>query len=208
MDVGVLGGTFDPLHNGHLQVATAALEQLSLDQILFVPAGRQWLKSNQYVSTVKDRISMVERGIEENPLFKMSTVDTDRDGPSYTVDTIEIIRKQLGSNAQIFFIVGMDSIVDLPLWHEPKRLINLCFLAAFPRPGITHKDILNATDKLPELKEKLLVLEGTKINISGTDLRQHVAKGHPIADKVPDAVDEYIRSTGLYTKGGILGAGD
>ena len=72
----------------------------------------------------------------------------------------------------------------------------------------THKDIWNATDKLPELKEKLLVLEGTEINISGTDLRQHVAKGHPIKDKVPDAVDEYIRSRGLYTKGGILGAGD
>ena len=203
MDVGVLGGTFDPLHNGHLQVAATAFEQLSLDEIMFVPAGEQWLKSKQYVSTAEDRISMVERGTKGNPLFKMSTVDTDRSGPTYTVDTIEVIQAQRGPQAQIFFIVGMDSIADLPLWHDPERLISLCFLAAFPRPGIEHEDIEKTIDKLPELKEKLIILKGSQIDISATELRQHVARGNPITDKVPVAVDEYIRSRGLYIKDDI-----
>ncbi|MQG21182.1 MAG: nicotinate-nucleotide adenylyltransferase [SAR202 cluster bacterium] len=203
MDIGVLGGTFDPLHNGHLQVAATALEQLSLDEIVFVPAGEQWLKSNQYVSAAKHRISMVQKGIEENPLFTMSTVDTDRSGPTYTVDTIKFIQAQRGEQARIFFIVGMDSIVDLPLWHDPHRLISLCFLAAFPRPGIAQEDIKRTIDKLPELKKKLIVLTGSQIDISATELRRHVAKGNPITDKVPVAVDEYIRSRGLYIKDGM-----
>jgi nicotinate-nucleotide adenylyltransferase len=202
MDIGLLGGTFDPLHNGHLQVATAALEQLSLDEVWFVPAGRQWLKmeNNQYVSPVKDRIAMVENGIKANPLFRMSTVDTDRDGPSYTVDTIDIIRTQLGSKTRVFFIVGMDSIADLPLWHEPERLVKSCFLVAFPRLGVTRNDICKAGQKLPELKENLILLSGGEVDISSTELRRHVARGQSIDDKVPNVVAEYIRVAGLYAK--------
>lgn len=198
MDIGVLGGTFDPIHLGHLIVAEGAREQLGLERVLFVPAGEQWLKAGQYVSPIVDRVAMVRLGISDNPAFELSTVDVDREGPSYTVDTLAIIRDQVGPDARLFFIVGLDSIADLPRWHQPERLLTLCTLAAFPRPGVDADRLAAAEKALPDLRQRLVTLRGPEIGISATDLRNRVAAGGTIRYQVPQAVEEYIRQRGLY----------
>jgi nicotinate-nucleotide adenylyltransferase len=198
MKLGVFGGTFDPVHNGHLAVADEVISRLSMDQVLFVPAGQPYLKAAGPISPAEHRVNMVRLAIADRPNCEVSTMEIERVGPTYTRDTIAELRARMGSGDELFFILSWSSLNELPRWKEPGRIIELCRLVAVPRPGYPRPD-LEALDKsTPGLKERVIVLEGPQVDISASDIRERVGKGLPISGLVPEVVEGYIREKGLY----------
>lgn len=198
---GILGGTFDPPHVGHLVLAQEVFVRLRLDRVWFVPAGAPPHKSGRVISAAEHRRAMVELAIAGDPRFALSTVELDRNGPSYTSDTLMALRGEWGEQAWMAFAFGWDMLLYLPQWHEPERVVSaLDCLAAFHRPGTsTQAGELDALEtRLPGLREKLEVLPSPQLEISASSLRERVASGLPIRYLVPDAVDRYIEDHGLY----------
>jgi nicotinate-nucleotide adenylyltransferase len=200
MNVGVLGGTFDPIHSGHLVVAEEARLKLKLAQLIFVPTGQPWLKTNRKITPAVHRLEMVKRAIAGNANFELSTVEVDRPGPSYGVDTVTILQQQLGTRAKIFFLIGWDSLAELPQWREPARLIQLCKLVAVTRPGLSRPDLKSLEPSVPGITQSVLWLDIPPINISSSDIRDRVAQGLSIYGLVPEAVERYIKENKLYRK--------
>jgi nicotinate-nucleotide adenylyltransferase len=198
MNVGVLGGTFDPIHLGHLIVAGGTKAQLNLDEVLFVPAGQPWLKANNYISTVEHRIQMVRLAIADKPYFKLSTMEIKRPGPTYTVDTIAELKGQLGAGDKLFFILGWDNLVQLPQWREPSRLIKMCHLVAVPRVGYPTPDLDSLEASIPGSSQSTILLETPRIDISASEIRDRVAQGLSIHHLVPEPVEKYIKQHKLY----------
>ncbi len=199
--VGVFGGTFDPVHYGHLVVAEEVYATLHLAEMVFVPAGQPPHKTNEVITAVEHRLAMLELAIASNPHFTISRVDLDRPGPSYTVDTLRLLRKQWGEELAIYFVIGGDSLEDLLSWHDPPGILEqLTHLVAVRRPGYNESeeyyDWLEA--HLPGIKQRLLVVEAPQFEISATDLRLRVAEGRPIKYQTPDSVESYIIQYGLY----------
>jgi nicotinate-nucleotide adenylyltransferase len=200
MNIGVLGGTFDPIHNGHLVIAEEARARLNLTEVLFVPAGLPWLRMDSPISAAEHRVQMVRLAIGNTPYFKLSTMEVERAGPSYTVDTIAELKGQFGAEDELFFILGWDSLDELPRWREPERLIKLCRLAAVPRVGYSLPDLKALEAAIPGLANRVILLDTPLIDISASEIRQRVAHGLPIGRLVPEPVDRYIREQGLYTR--------
>ena len=198
MNIGILGGTFDPIQLAHLAVAEEARTRLDLAEIIFVPAGRPWLKANSPISTAEHRIQMVRLAIAGKPYFKLSTVEIDRAGPSYSVDTVTELQGQLGAEDELFFILGWDSLAEIPLWREPAQLIKMCCLVAVPRPGYSAPDLKKLEADIPGLSQRVVLLEKPEIDISATDIRNRVARGLSISHLVPEPVDRYIKQHRLY----------
>ena len=199
MNIGVLGGTFDPIHLGHLIVAGGTKAQLNLDEVLFVPAGQPWLKVNNYISTAEHRIQMVRLAIADKPYFKLSTMEIKRPGPTYTVDTIAELRDQLDVTDKLFFILGWDNLVQLPQWREPARLIQVCHLVAVPRVGYPTPDLDSLEDDyIPGLSQNTTLVETPRIDISASEIRNRVAQGLSIHYLVPEPVEKYIKQHKLY----------
>lgn len=198
MKIGVIGGTFDPIHNGHLGIAEETRKQLALTKVLFIPAGKPWLKANLPVSAVEHRLEMVRLAIADRPYCKLSTAEIDRPGPSYTVDTIAELQSQLGAGIELFFIVGWDSLIELPQWYEPSRLINQCYLVAVPRPGQSPPYLNSLETLIPGISQRVTLLDKPRLDISATVIRQRVAQGKSIDHLVPGPVEKYIRQHGLY----------
>jgi len=201
MKVGVLGGTFDPIHMGHLIIAEEVKSRLGLAQILFVPAKIPWLKAGRPISAVEHRVEMVRLAIADKPYFKLSTVDIDRDGPSYTVDTIADLRGQLGAGNELFLILGWDSLAELPRWHEPSRLIAMCRLAVVPRPGYPHPNLQSLEASIPGISQRVILMDKPEVDISASAIRRQVAQGLSISHLVPEPVAKYIGDHALYTAG-------
>jgi nicotinate-nucleotide adenylyltransferase len=199
--IGVIGGTFDPVHNGHLAIAEEVVTRLALVEVLFVPAGRPWLKEDQPVTAVVHRVEMVRRAIAGNPRYQLSTLEIDRPGPSYAVDTIAELRRQYGTGADLYFILGWDSLLELPHWHQPSQLINLCYLVAVPRPGQAAPDLDSLETHVPGISHRVALMDGPLVDISATDIRQRVAQGKSVTDLVPEAVAQYIKQNRLYLPG-------
>lgn len=197
-DIGVFGGTFDPIHLGHLVAAEEVRVKLDLDRILFVPAGRPWLKVDRPVSPAKHRLEMIRLAIADRPQFALSTVEVDRPGPSYTVETLELLRRQLGAEARIFFLLGSDGLPDLPEWREPRRLIQLCRLAVFARPGRPVPSLESLETAIPGLSENVVFVEVPQVDVSATQIRRQVAEGVSVRDWLPPMVEDYILTHGLY----------
>jgi len=197
MRVGILGGTFDPIHYGHLMAAEEARVALQLARVLFVPAGHPPHKLGQPVSPVQDRIDMVERAIADNPAFALSRVDADRPGPSYSVEMVRRLRDRYGADTDLYFIIGMDSLIDLPRWHRPAELIDLCRLVVLPRPGYT-PDLERLIQQLPGLAGRVIFLDVPPVGIASSDIQRRVREGRSIRYQVPEAVAAYIRERGLY----------
>ena len=204
MNIGVLGGTFDPIHIGHLIVAEEARIKLGLKEVLFVPAGQPWLKVDRAITSAVHRVEMVRLAIASNPYFRLCTLEVERPGPSYTVDTLIVLREQLGSKANLFFILGRDALAELPLWKEPQRLIQLCSLVVAPRlvlsegEGPGSKDLGRLEKELPGLQDKVIQLDMPVIGISSSAIRQRLAQGLPIRYLVPPEVENYITEQRLY----------
>ncbi len=200
MNIGVLGGTFDPIHNGHLVVAEEIRTHLNLAEILFVPAGQPWLKADTPISAAEYRVQMVRLAIADKPYFKLATVEIERAGPSYTVDTIAELQAQLGSKTEIFFILGWDSLAELPQWHEPARLVKMCRLVVVPRPGCPVPDLNSLETAIPGLSQNVILMDKPRIDINASAIRKRVAQSLSIRHLVPEPVDEYIRQHKLYVK--------
>jgi nicotinate-nucleotide adenylyltransferase len=198
MNIGVLGGTFDPIHSGHLIIAEEARLKFSLARVLFVPAGQPWLKIDRTVTAASHRIEMVKRAIAANPYFELSTIDIDRPGPSYTVDTVNILHQQLGVEARIFFLLGWDSLAELPQWKESTKLIRLCKLVVVTRPGFNRPDLKALEAEVPGVTQSVVWLDIPPVDISSSDIRYNVARGLSIHGLVPIEVERYIEEHHLY----------
>ena len=197
--IGVLGGTFDPIHKGHLAIAEAAMKRLGLAEVYFVPAARTPLKESGAILAAEHRVQMVRLAIADYPYFKLSTIEIDRPGPSYTVDTIAEMRKKLDAENELYFIIGQDSLAQLPRWKEISRIIQMCRLVAVPRPGYSLPDKNSLEAAIPGISERLIILDEPKINISATEIRQLAKWGKSISHLVPGAVAGYIKKQKLYT---------
>ena len=198
MNVGILGGTFDPIHYGHLVAGEEARCTMGLERVLFVPSARPPHKMEYPVTPPDVRVEMVRLAIADNPYFELSTVEIDRPGLSYSVDTIGVLQEQLGPEARLYFILGEDALADLPTWHQPERLLELCQLIAVNRPGYHSFSLRLLERQLPGVERRVHPVRIPELAIWSTELRARVASGLPIRYLVPDAVHAYIYQHGLY----------
>lgn len=186
--IGVLGGSFDPIHNGHLLAAAEVAARLQLGKVIFVPAGQQWQKNTK--TSAQNRLEMVELAIAGNPIFDVSTVDIDRSGPTYTVDTLQDLTR-LNPGAKLVFIGGADAIAGLDSWKSASQLLELADFVAVTRPGYEFR--------LPAVADgNIETMEIPALDISSTEVRNRIAAGKSLAGLVPDAVNDYIVSHKLY----------
>jgi nicotinate-nucleotide adenylyltransferase len=198
MNIGILGGTFDPIHYGHLVAGEESRCALGLERVLFVPSARPPHKLEYPVSPPDVRVEMVRLAIADNPNFELSTVELDRPGLSYTVDSIALLQEQLGASARLFFILGEDALADLPTWHQPEKLLEMCQLIAVNRPGYHSFSLRLLERQLPGVENRVHQVRIPELAIWSTELRARVASGLPIRYLVPDDVLEFIYQRGLY----------
>jgi nicotinate-nucleotide adenylyltransferase len=194
MNVGILGGTFDPVHLGHLLLAEQARVQLTLDEVLFIPAGEPWRKSHRAVTPAEHRLAMLRLAIQGNSAFGISDIEVRRDGPTYTADTLEALAGERLDDA-FWFILGADALWDLPNWREPGRIVKHALLAVAQRES---HEAAPAELNLPELVGRITSFECPRIDISSTDIRARAADGLSIRYLTPDAVGAYIEEHALY----------
>ena len=197
MKLGVLGGTFDPIHLGHLLIAEQARDELGLQQVLFVPAGTPPHKPHQVISPEHHRLAMLELALATHPAFALSRVDLDRPGPSYTADTLALLRAAWGPAVRMHFILGADSLAELLTWHQPWRLIQQARLAVADRPSCK-VDLAELERGLPGLQAVVDWVSMPEVGISATDIQRRVRAGRSIRYQVPAAVEAYIYTHSLY----------
>jgi nicotinate-nucleotide adenylyltransferase len=196
MRIGIFGGTFDPIHYGHLVAAEEAHAILGLDRVFVVPAGQPPHKTDRPITAAEHRVAMVQLAIASNPHFVLSRVDLDRPGPHYSVDMVALLRRDLHPD-ELFLIVGMDSLMELPAWHEAERLLDLCFVVGVNRPGYTY-DLAPLESAVPGISSHIRVMEAPQLEISSHELQDRLRRGLPIRYQVPDAVERYICEHKLY----------
>ncbi len=195
--IGILGGTFDPIHYGHLVIAEEVRWALGLQQVYIVPAAQQPFKRNQHRANPQQRLEMARRACNSNPALVPADIELQRALPSYTVDTLREFRKRLGDSAAIWFIIGGDALESLPDWHAAEEIIALARLAAVDRPD-SASDLARLDTALPGLASATDPIVVPQLDISSTALRQRIADGQPIRYQVPDVVLDYITEQRLY----------
>lgn len=196
--IGILGGTFDPIHVGHLMTAEAVRDEFGLDKVIFVPAAVPPHKMDQQVTEAKHRYLMTVLATNSNPHFDVSSVEMDRPGPSYTIDTIYELKRQYGENTDLFFITGADAIAEIPTWDRIEELLGLCQFIAAARPGFL-PNVDNIKEYFGELgSARIHRLETPELEISSTNIRDRVKRGFSIKYIVPSTVENYIYKEGLY----------
>jgi nicotinate-nucleotide adenylyltransferase len=186
-----MGGTFDPIHHGHLVAASEAASRFALDEVVFVPTGQPWQKEERLVSPAEHRYLMAVIATASNPRFTVSRVDIDRQGPTYTVDTLTDLRERRGPGVELFFITGADALAQILTWKDAEELFALAHFIGVTRPGHTLTD-----DGLPE--DRVSLLEVPAMAISSTDCRDRVRRGEPVWYLVPDGVVQYVVKHRLY----------
>ena len=195
--IGVFGGTFDPIHMGHLIVAEDARAALELDKVLFIPAGQPWFKSYRQITEAHHRLAMVQLAVKDNSLFDVSDIEVERSGPSYTVDTLQELH-ELYSDAELIVILGLDALREIDRWHQPSRVFQMASVAGMARPGATlDPSVLHAA--IPGASSRMRLLDSALIDISGTDIRKRASAGQSIRYRVPVEVERYIYDNRLYT---------
>lgn len=192
MKVGIFGGTFDPIHLGHLILAEQALQSASLDQVWFIPAGEPPHKKEKRITPAHHRVKMVELAIADQPTFRLSLIELERSGPSYTIDTVQALVEKY-TNDQFFLLIGADMVKDLPNWYKIKEILQFVQVIALGRPGVD----------LGELSPTILnrvtwIEEAIETNISSTYIREQIQKGRSVKYIVPDAVGQYMKEHRLY----------
>ena len=196
--IGILGGTFDPIHIGHLAIAEESRDQLGLDRVILIPAGRPWLKSGQQVSAPSHRLAMTRLAVQDRSDLEVSAIEIDRPGPTYTIDTLADLREDLGSEVELYLILGMDSVGELRRWRHPERLFDMCTVAAVSRPDSPDVSSAEIERSFTTARGRLRTIRGPMLDISATDIRLRVAEGRSISDSVPPSVERYIREHKLY----------
>jgi nicotinate-nucleotide adenylyltransferase len=203
MKLGIFGGSFDPVHMGHLILAEQCREQAKLDRVLFVPAARPPHKSDRILTAFATRVEMLSLAISGNPAFQIDELENDRPGPSYTVKTLETLKAR-DPDADLQLILGGDSLVDLPLWYQPKRILEIAGLLVVGRPGWDAPDVaalrgcLGLTDAFPLRVE---IVECPLIEIASRDLRRRIAERKSVRYQMPRAVEAYVAEKRLYQAG-------
>lgn len=194
-----MGGTFDPIHYGHLVAAEGARSEFGLSEVWFVPTGLPPHKRPGGVTSAEHRYLMTVLATLSNPAFTVSRVDIDRPGPTFTVDTLRVLRSRLGMGPELFFITGADAILDILTWKEPAQALELCCFIAARRPGFPLGRLQSALGGLYEtFRQRIHLLEVPALAISSTDIRERVRRGAPIRYLVPEAVQDYIEKNTLY----------
>jgi nicotinate-nucleotide adenylyltransferase len=191
--IGVMGGTFDPIHHGHLVAASEVQSWFDLDQVIFVPTGQPWQKSDRQVSPAEHRYLMTVIATAANPRFQVSRVDIDRAGPTYTIDTLTDLQKQL-PDADLYFITGADAMAQILTWRDHDGLFDLAHFVGVTRPG--HELDAAAIESFPH--DRVTLVEVPALAISSTDCRQRAERGQPVWYLVPDGVVQYIQKHQLY----------
>ena len=187
MRLGVLGGSFDPIHFGHLVLGEMAREQLGLDKVMYMPAGNQWRKEGRDVGAAEHRLAMVRLAVEGNSAFDVSSMEIDRDGRTYTVETLRQLHAE-SPGVEISFIVGADALADMPHWKDPERIMELATVCVAGRRG----------EGSEVQDERVTRIEMPEVGISSTGIRNRVKKGKSIKYLVPGAVEQYVRDKSLY----------
>ena len=196
--IGIMGGTFDPIHVGHLMTAEAVRDEFGLDKVLFIPAAVPPHMLDQQVTDARHRYLMTVLATTSNPHFDVSSIEMDRPGPSYTIDTIYELRRQYGENTDLFFITGADAIAEIPTWDRIEELLGLCQFIAATRPGFL-PNVDNIKEYFGELgSARIHRLETPELEISSTNIRDRLKRGFSIKYIVPPAVEDYIYKEGLY----------
>ena len=191
MRLGVMGGTFDPIHHGHLVAASEVADRFALDEVLFVPTGQPWQKTDREVSPPEHRYLMTVIATASNPRFTVSRVDVDRAGPTFTIDTLRDLREQRGDDVELFFITGADALAQILTWKDADTLFELAHFVGVTRPGHALSG-----DGLPQ--QRVSLLEVPAMAISSTNCRARVHSGEPVWYLVPDGVVQYIAKHRLY----------
>ena len=197
--VGIMGGTFDPIHIAHLIIAEEARTRLALDRVIFIPAGEPWMKPGHNVSEAGQRAEMAKLAISSNPFFSLSLSEIERPGPTFTVDTLEQLLVELGYDTQLFLLLGWDSVAEMTSWKAPYRVSKMATVVAFPRPGFNKPEIAVLERAMPGVAERIVFLDAPYLEISSTGLRKRIANGGSVRYLVPDAVGQYITENKLYT---------
>ncbi len=192
--LGVMGGTFDPIHYGHLVTAEEALVQFALDSVLFVPTGQPWMKEGREVSPAEHRYLMTVIATASNPRFSVSRMEVDRQGPTYTVETLRALAEE-NPDAELYFITGADAMLEILHWKDPEEVLSLAHFIAATRPGY---DLAHFEAEAASHHPKVSVMTIPALAISSTDIRQRVKEGRAIRYLVPEGVKSYIEKVGLY----------
>lgn len=216
--LGLLGGSFNPVHNGHLTIARQTREALGLDQILFVPTSHPPHKPNGSLAPAQDRYEMVRLAIASDPTLAISDVEIRRPGKSYSIDTIRLLQQKCGTQTQLFFLIGLDAFLDFPSWRDPLTLLELCRFIVLSRPGLSFRS-LSTVALLPPIpypsladldagrisrieaplgKQGLTCLKLPPCPISASDIRSRIRQGLPVANLLPPLVESYILQHHLY----------
>jgi nicotinate-nucleotide adenylyltransferase len=196
MKLGLFGGTFDPPHLGHLILAEESYSQLSLEKVLWIVSGQSPLKLDRQLSPVAARIEMVQAAIADNTHFTLSRVDIDRPPPHYTIDTLEILAKEFPRD-EFYFIIGEDSLRDLPKWREPQEIIKHAMLVVLKRPG-NHFDMSDLESKIPGVSSRVAWVNAPQLEIASSDIQKRIREGKSVRYMVTDEVRRVIEEKGLY----------
>ena len=199
--LGILGGTFDPIHTGHLAIAEEVRESLGLERLLFVPAGVPPHRPNPPLASAADRLAMVELAVANNPAFAASAIELERPGPSYSVDTVEALAaaaRDRGQRPDLWFVLSAEAFGLLPTWHEPERLLRAARIAVVPRAGASPLPTGWVAARFPGFEERVRFLDGPQLGISGTQIRRRAVAGRSLRYLVPDEVARYIGDHRLY----------
>ena len=192
--LGVMGGTFDPIHHGHLLTAEEALQQFDLAEVVFIPTGQPWMKEDRDVSPAEDRYLMVVVATASNPRFSVSRLEIERDGPTYTVDTLRELKERRG-DVDLYFVTGADAVFEIFQWKDPEEALELAHFIAATRPGY---DLTQFEQGATSSHPRVTVMTIPALAISSSDIRERVRRGRPIRYLVPEGVQTYIEKAGLY----------
>ncbi|MDD4238093.1 MAG: nicotinate-nucleotide adenylyltransferase [Desulfotomaculaceae bacterium] len=196
--LGIMGGTFDPIHFGHLVTAEGARYEYKLDKVIFIPTGQPPHKQNIKRTEPWSRFEMTRLAVATNPFFEISPLEIERPGPSYTIDTVQEIAR-LFPGTQIYFITGADAVSEILIWKKVEQILSICRFIAATRPGYKLGETWKKIDELPQdLKKNILCMEVPALAISSTGIRQRVREGRPIKYLLPESVEEYITSNNIY----------
>lgn len=200
--LGIMGGTFDPVHYGHLVTAETARAQFNFDKVIFVPSGYPPHKIGQKITEARHRYLMTVLAVATNIYFEVSRIEIDRQGYSYAIDTVSQLKEKYGPEWELYFITGADAVLEILTWKNIERLIEMCTFVAATRPGFDLSILDNKLEQISSIaKDKFLTFEVPALSISSTDIRQRVAAGKPIKYLLPESVERYIYANNLYREG-------
>ena len=199
--IGILGGTFDPPHVGHLWLATLARDAIGLDRVLFMPAAQPPHKRLRGMSSATDRLLMTRLAIAGDEAFELTLIEMERPGPSYTIDSVEELQRAYGDDAQLFLLMAADTLAQIDSWREPDALLERVEWVVGPRPGVPMPERSALDDRFGERASRIHLLSGPSLDVSSTQIRERVAAGDVIRYLVPRGVEELISDRGLYRRG-------